>query len=58
MGMKVCCVSLVTNMAAGISLTPLTHEEVKIAGKEAAEKFSALLSRSLTVMEEYLKKTE
>ena len=56
--MKVCCVSLVTNMAAGISLTPLTHEEVKIAGKEAAEKFSALLSRSLTVMEEYLKKTE
>ena len=42
-GMKVCGISLITNMAAGISAVPLSHEEVKQAADEAAEKFGELV---------------
>ena len=47
MGMKVCAISCVSNMAAGISPTPLTHEEVKEAGLKAAPYFEALVSDSI-----------
>lgn len=43
-GMDVLGLSLVTNPAAGISPTPLSHEEVIEAGKEAAPKISRLLA--------------
>lgn len=43
-GMEVLGVSLVTNLAAGISPTPLDHAEVIAAGKAAAERVGALLA--------------
>ena len=42
-GMEVLGVSLVTNLAAGISGEPLNHEEVLEAGKAAASAWAALL---------------
>jgi purine-nucleoside phosphorylase len=46
-GARVCGVSLITNLAAGLSSTPLAHEEVVAAGAAAAERFSELLARAL-----------
>ena len=43
-GLEVLGVSLVTNLAAGISATPLDHAEVIAAGKAAAERVGALLA--------------
>ena len=37
-------ISLVTNPAAGISKTPLNHEEVLDAGREASERCGRLLA--------------
>ena len=45
MGMKVCGISLVTNMAAGISQNKLSHEEVKQAADAAGQKFGDLLEK-------------
>ncbi|PWH05003.1 purine-nucleoside phosphorylase [Brachybacterium endophyticum] len=44
-GMDVLGISLVTNLAAGISATPLSHEEVVEAGREAGPRIAALLAR-------------
>lgn len=46
-GMKICGVSCVCNMAAGISPTPLSHDEVQQAANEAAPKFKKLLTESV-----------
>ncbi len=46
-GMRVVAVSCVANLAAGISPTKLTEEEVLEAGKKSASKFKELLIRSL-----------
>ena len=43
-GMEVLGFSLITNLAAGISPTPLSHEEVIEAGREAGPRISALLA--------------
>jgi purine-nucleoside phosphorylase len=43
-GLDVLGISLVTNPAAGISKTPLNHEEVLEAGKDAAERCGQLLA--------------
>ena len=43
-GLEVLGISLVTNPAAGISKTPLNHEEVLEAGREAAERCGRLLA--------------
>ncbi|GAA1853307.1 purine-nucleoside phosphorylase [Myceligenerans crystallogenes] len=43
--MEVLGISLVTNLAAGISPQPLSHEEVLEAGKEAGPRISDLLAR-------------
>jgi purine-nucleoside phosphorylase len=43
-GLDVLGISLVTNLAAGISPTPLHHEEVIAAGREAAPRLRELLS--------------
>jgi purine-nucleoside phosphorylase len=43
-GMEVLGISLVTNLAAGISPTPLNHEEVLEAGREAAPRLRWLLT--------------
>ncbi|WP_434970818.1 purine-nucleoside phosphorylase [Microbacterium sp. bgisy207] len=44
-GMEILGFSLVTNMAAGIQTTPLSHQEVIEAGKQAEPVISALLAR-------------
>jgi purine-nucleoside phosphorylase len=43
-GMEVLGMSLITNLAAGIQKTPLSHEEVLEAGREAEARISALLA--------------
>lgn len=47
MGMKICCISCVCNLAAGMTDNPLTHEEVQEAAAEAAPKFKTLLIESV-----------
>ncbi|MBQ7839760.1 MAG: purine-nucleoside phosphorylase [Lachnospiraceae bacterium] len=47
MGMKICCVSFVSNAAAGLSSNPLTHEEVQEAANIAAPKFRQLVSEAV-----------
>jgi purine-nucleoside phosphorylase len=46
-GLELLGISLVTNLAAGISDSPLDHQEVLEAGRAAAERLGALLSRIL-----------
>jgi len=50
MGMKVCGISCISNMAAGISKTPLTHEEVQETADIAAPRFKALVSAAIAAM--------
>ena len=52
-GMKISCISLITNMAAGISATPLSHEEVKVAGLQAEPVFKRLLRAAILTVKEY-----
>jgi len=47
MGMKICGISCVSNLAAGISKTPLTHEEVQETADQAAPQFKALVTESI-----------
>ncbi|MCR5123095.1 MAG: purine-nucleoside phosphorylase [Ruminococcus sp.] len=46
-GMKVCGISCVCNKAAGISPTPLTHDEVQDAANKAAPLFKELIANSI-----------
>lgn len=43
LGLKVAGISMVTNLAAGMSATPLSHEETKSVANSAADKFIALV---------------
>ena len=43
-GLEVFGISLITNLAAGISTSPLSHEEVLEAGRNAEERLGALLA--------------
>ena len=47
MGMKICGISCVVNMAAGIQKTPLNHEEVQEMGKRKSEDFRILIRESI-----------
>ncbi len=51
MGMKICGISCVCNLAAGLCVNPLTHEEVQAAAKEAAPKFKSLVTEIIQSME-------
>ncbi len=53
-GMKICCISCVCNLAAGMTENPLTHDEVQEAAKEAAPKFKKLLTESVKNFKEIL----
>lgn len=46
-GMKVCAVSCISNMAAGISKSPLSHAEVKQMADMASDSFKRLLISSV-----------
>ncbi len=48
LGVRVAAMSCVTNLAAGISTTPLTHEEVQQTAADARERFVELLTAWLT----------
>lgn len=46
-GMRICGISCVCNLAAGLSPTPLTHEEVQEAANAAAPLFKKLVTESI-----------
>jgi purine-nucleoside phosphorylase len=48
--MEILGMSLITNLAAGIQKTPLSHEEVIHAGKAAEPVISALLARIVAAL--------
>ena len=47
-GMKICGISCVCNLAAGMTDNPLTHDEVQQAAADAAPKFKKLLTESVS----------
>lgn len=47
MGMKVCGISCISNLAAGLSPNPLTHAEVQECADKAAPLFKKLISKSI-----------
>lgn len=49
-GMEILGMSLITNLAAGIQKTPLSHEEVIDAGKAAEPVISALLAKIVAAL--------
>ncbi len=49
-GMEILGISLMTNLAAGISPTPLSHEEVIEIGQQAAPRIAKLLSQIVNRM--------
>ena len=46
-GVRVAAISCITNHAAGISQTPLSHDEVVETGAAVAERFASLLERAV-----------
>ena len=50
MGMKVCGISCISNLAAGISQTPLTHDEVQEMADKSAPQFKALVTEAIQRM--------
>ena len=47
MGMKVCGISCISNLAAGISPTPLTHAEIQETADRVAPLFKQLITESI-----------
>ena len=54
MGMKICGISCISNLAAGLSKKPLCHEEVQEAADEAAPNFKRLVTGSVKAMRNLL----
>ena len=50
MGMKICGISCITNMACGISENPLNHEEVQETANKKAPLFRELVRKSILKM--------
>lgn len=50
MGMKICGISCITNMACGISENPLNHEEVQETANRKAPLFQTLVMKSIMKM--------
>jgi len=50
MGMKICGISCVTNMGAGMTSQPLSHEEVYETACQVASRFEALVTASIIRM--------
>lgn len=50
MGMEVCGLSCITNMAAGLGTKPLSHEEVQETADRVAAQFQSLLYRILAAV--------
>lgn len=52
MGMKICGISCISNLACGISPVPLCHEEVQETADQTAPLFQKLVSRIITLIGE------
>ena len=50
MGMKICGISCICNLAAGMTVNPLNHEEVQEAADKAAPNFKKLVTESVKGM--------
>lgn len=50
-GMKICGISCISNLAAGMSESPLSHKEVQEAADVAAPKFKELVTKSICKFE-------
>ena len=50
MGLEVCGISCITNMAAGISEVPLNHKEVQETADKVAKEFKALVAKVVVNM--------
>ena len=50
MGLSVCGISCITNMAAGLSPVPLTHEEVKETADRVGADFKRLVKRAIAAI--------
>lgn len=50
MKMKICGISFISNLAAGINKSPLSHEEVKAAADAVAPQFQALVKLAISKM--------
>ncbi|MDO5156339.1 MAG: purine-nucleoside phosphorylase [Eubacteriales bacterium] len=50
MGMKICGISFISNLASGISETSLSHEEVKAAADAVAPIFQSLVKSAISKM--------
>ena len=55
MGMRICGVSWISNLAAGMTENPLTHEEVQEAADMAAPNFTSLVTESVKKMGQLVK---
>ena len=49
-GLGVCGVSVITNLGAGITGLPLSHEEVVQAGKEAGPRLARVVRRFVRLL--------
>ena len=49
-GMRVCAISCISNLAAGISKKPLSHAEVKETADKAAPKFDVLIKKLIELI--------
>ena len=54
MGMKICGVSCISNLAAGMSNAPLSHTEVQEAADAVAPKFEKLLVETVAKMKAFV----
>lgn len=54
MGMQICGISCISNLAAGMTANPLTHAEVQEAADMAAPNFKKLLTASIKSMGELI----
>ena len=54
MGMKVCGISCITNLAAGMSTQKLDHKEVQETADRVAEDFKRLVTESIRLIGETL----
>ena len=54
MGMKVCGISCISNLAAGMTDNPLTHEEVQEAADMAAPNFKKLVTESVKGRKQFI----
>lgn len=52
MGLKVCGISCITNMAAGMSNQPLDHKEVQETADHVAKEFKALVTETIRLIGE------